>query len=97
MHDILTVVVILVVLGMIGFTIYSYVKNSQYSHYALAVSIAGVLSLILITRTTGLEKELDMSLGSTSSPGDPRRSLRWGKESKIDLGLGSGRKKRKHK
>jgi hypothetical protein len=57
--DIVTIVLGVFLLIIVGFTIYAYVKRSSYSHYALAISIAGVLGLAYFTRSTDDETYKD--------------------------------------
>jgi hypothetical protein len=92
MHDTFTVLFTLIVLLAIGATIYAYTVQSPYSHYSLAISIGGVLALVLLTKSTVAEKDLDM-IGLNLGPSDTRRVLRWGSEKKVDYTGG----KRKHK
>jgi len=50
--DIVTVLVAIVLLIVIGFTIYGYVKHTSYFRYALGISIVGVLGLAYFTMST---------------------------------------------
>jgi hypothetical protein len=79
--DTITLVLLLLVLGGVGFTIYAYVTKHHLSHYALGISVAGIIALIFITKSSGNEQQLDWitdtwkgSLGES----DSRRKYRWG-------------------
>jgi hypothetical protein len=86
--DFFTVIFMLFVLGLIGYTIYSYLKQGTYSHYALAISIISCVGLVFLTRKTDRERDREEGarafngVGSVYFPrilawGSPR-SLAWG-------------------
>jgi hypothetical protein len=80
MGDSLTMVVIVFTLGVIGFTIYSYLKQGRYSNYALAISIISCVGLVLLTRKTDTERQLAATSSVFGSLGSENktRSLSWG-------------------
>jgi len=58
MGDTFTMVVILFVLVMVGYTIYSYLQGGRYSHYALVISIVSCIGLLFLTRKSESERQL---------------------------------------
>jgi hypothetical protein len=79
--DVFTLLFTLLVLVLVAGTIYSLVVQSSYSNYAVMVTVLAVLGLVVVTRSTVHEKDLDM-IGLNLGPSDTRRWLRWGREKK---------------
>ena len=75
--DIVTLFIVIFILIVIGFTIYGYIKKTSYSHYALGISIAGVLGLAYFTMSTKEERWSD-AMGT----GERHRRMRWNRRLK---------------
>lgn len=88
--DIITVIFTVFLLLIVGYAIYAYVMQTPYYHYAGVISIAAVLVLIYITKSSVYERNLDLH-GPNTPPYDSRRFFRWNADKPRDGG------KRKHK
>lgn len=82
MSDTLTVVFTVVLLSLIGYTIYRYAVTGSVSRYSPVVIVLGILSLLFLTRSTEKERLADAAEsvwpGLTSPFGPAPRRIRYG-------------------
>jgi len=80
--DWMSILLVLIVLASIGYTIYLYVSNHYLSHYALGVSVVGILIILSIYFGVFSQKSVSYTYTHTGldffSPIDYRNNKNYG-------------------